>query len=225
MTQSFEEIERCEKNSLLILRVTDLNLACINKVVDVRKKRPDCDVIVCCEGLNGEYQLLLNELGIRYRTRRATVCECCLEEMDFERLVMRVIRSAFGRPIEADPLLRKVAVVVTNGLPELRLKSIANTINISPDHLSRVLKKKTGLGFRDFAKELKFRIAEEMIFRRIQTIEIAESLGYTEKANFYRFFRNMAGMNPNRYVETTKGLKSGWQLPPRPITHCSPFGN
>lgn len=81
----------------------------------------------------------------------------------------------------------------------------ASALGITPTHLNRVLKAKTGLGTQDLvARRLTEEAQRELLFTPGSVKEVAFRLGFSDPAYFSRFFSRQTGMTPGawRDVET-----------------------
>ncbi len=90
--------------------------------------------------------------------------------------------------------------VAENYMNEVNLSDIARDLHISLTYASVIFKGATGMTFRDYL--LKFRIEKACDLLRIsdKTIaEIAELVGYTDAAFFYKVFKRRLGLTPSEY--------------------------
>jgi transcriptional regulator GlxA family with amidase domain len=105
-----------------------------------------------------------------------------------------------GRPATID--LSRVA------LAELRasymdsaasLVSVAGKVGVSAGHLGRVLKRRTGRGFRAHLTRLRTRHAASLLRGRLTVKEVAAAVGYHSTGELDRHFRATFGATPSEY--------------------------
>lgn len=76
----------------------------------------------------------------------------------------------------------------------------ASALGITPTHLNRVLKAKTGLGTQDLvARRLIEEAQRELLFTPGSVKQIAFRLGFSDPAYFSRFFSRQTGMTPGAW--------------------------
>lgn len=76
----------------------------------------------------------------------------------------------------------------------------ASALGITPTHLNRVLKAKTGFGTQDLvARRLVEEAQRELLFTPGSVKQIAFRLGFTDPAYFSRFFTRQTGMTPGAW--------------------------
>ena len=79
----------------------------------------------------------------------------------------------------------------------LRIAEVAESLDISREHLARVFKEQTGLSPLEFANGERMRLAARTISGgRISSKELAERLGYESPSSFARAFKRHYGTSP-----------------------------
>lgn len=84
--------------------------------------------------------------------------------------------------------------------PALRIGTVARTLRLSPTHLSRLIKKQTGVGFRALC--IRMRLAEakrHLLDPTLSVKEIASLAGFNSTSNFDRDFRRLYGCSPTQW--------------------------
>lgn len=74
-------------------------------------------------------------------------------------------------------------------LEEITLTAVAKAVGYSADHCSKILRKATGLNFRDYINLLRLKKAEEMLADKtlkLTTLEILYRCGFNNSATYYR---------------------------------------
>lgn len=78
----------------------------------------------------------------------------------------------------------------------------AQELNISPDHLNRVVKSLTGKTAKEHIQSRIIVAAKRMLFfTDLSSKEISFELGFSEPANFSAFFKNNVGISPIHFKE------------------------
>jgi two-component system response regulator YesN len=83
---------------------------------------------------------------------------------------------------------------------ELTLDDVAGELQVSPGHLSRVLKQSTGTSFVDALARVRVRKASVLLGDpAVRVYEVAERVGYASQHYFSRAFRRVLGVAPSDY--------------------------
>jgi AraC-like DNA-binding protein len=88
-------------------------------------------------------------------------------------------------------------------VPGLEGASIARELGVSPLHLNRLLRQRTGAGFRTHLRETRIRRAARLLRTTSDSVKsIAISCGYRSPSEFVRHFRATLGHTPTAYRQT-----------------------
>ena len=80
----------------------------------------------------------------------------------------------------------------------------ANELNISPDHLNRVIKSLTGKTAKEHIQSRIITAAKRLIyFTDLSSKEIGYELGFSEPGNFSAFFKRCTGFSPSKFKAIT----------------------
>jgi len=83
----------------------------------------------------------------------------------------------------------------------------ANQLNISPDHLNRIVKNHSGKTAKELVQNRIIIASKRLLyFTNLSTKEISFQLGYSEPANFSSFFKKLSGQTPSEF-RVKKGIK------------------
>jgi two-component system response regulator YesN len=86
---------------------------------------------------------------------------------------------------------------------DLSLEVCARRMNYSPNYLTKVFRKETGVNFSDYLSEYRMNMAKQWLLETDMKIsEIAEKLKYNTPANFIRYFRKLEGTTPGQYRDS-----------------------
>jgi two-component system response regulator YesN len=117
------------------------------------------------------------------------------------------LSSILGGLTAADPRTRINAAIASCDLRELSLESIADTIAVSPAHLSRLFKELYGVKFVDYVAARRIEVAQEILKSESPTVEeLSRRVGYSDTAYFAQLFKERTGLAPKAYA---RALRSG----------------
>ncbi|MBO9605365.1 MAG: helix-turn-helix domain-containing protein [Paenibacillaceae bacterium] len=95
-----------------------------------------------------------------------------------------------------------IQMIETGFDTELTLDDCARRMNYSPNYLTKVFRKETGVTFSDYLATHRLKMAKMWLVETdMKVAEIAEKLKYNTPANFIRYFRKMEGTTPGQYRE------------------------
>lgn len=84
---------------------------------------------------------------------------------------------------------------------EVTLNDIANYVNLSPQHFSKIFKEATGFGYIEWINNLRITKARELMNSTDKTIkEICFLVGYNDPNYFSRIFKKYIGISPTDYI-------------------------
>ena len=98
-------------------------------------------------------------------------------------------------------LVRSVLDYVREHVTEgLVLENVAAMFYVSPNHLSTLIRKETGITYRQHVINAKIAVAKQMLDdTRMRVEDIAYAIGYENYISFYNVFRKMEGISPTEY--------------------------
>jgi two-component system, response regulator YesN len=93
---------------------------------------------------------------------------------------------------------------------DLSRDSIASEVNVNPDHLSRLMKRETGLSVSEYLLRERLEMAKRLVAETDLSIgDIASRSGYSSFSHFSRIFRESTGLSPIDYRKRGKGGRDG----------------
>lgn len=98
-------------------------------------------------------------------------------------------------------LVRNVLEYVREHVTEgLVLESVAAVFYVSPNYLSTLIRKETGITYRQHVINAKMAVAKQMLAdTRMRVEDIAYAIGYENYISFYNVFRKVENMSPTEY--------------------------
>lgn len=88
---------------------------------------------------------------------------------------------------------------------ELSLNFLADKFNISPSYLSKIIKKRCGVGFAGYIAALRIDNAKKLLLTTNKTItDIYTESGFNNRRTFIRTFKAYVGVSPTEFKKTAK---------------------
>ena len=85
-------------------------------------------------------------------------------------------------------------------MDRITVNELAESIGISPTHLSRIFKQETGISVSEYIRQRKIDMAKNLLrFSNYDLVEIAVMLSYSSQSHFIQHFRSQTGMTPKAY--------------------------
>ena len=90
--------------------------------------------------------------------------------------------------------------IQSNYMNEVKLATIAELLSVSQEHLSRVFKQETGIGFKDYLVRFRLQKAEEMLKHEPgrAVSEVAYACGFNDGNYFSYTFKKVYGVSPTQ---------------------------
>ena len=102
-------------------------------------------------------------------------------------------------------------------MDRITVNKLAEAINISPTHLSRIFKQETGISVSEYIRQRKIDMAKNLLrFSGYDYVEIAVMLSYSSQSHFIQHFRSQTGMTPKAYRK--QNYLNNWNVNREPAT-------
>lgn len=91
---------------------------------------------------------------------------------------------------------------IQNGyMHDVSLSEAAKNLSVSPEHLSRIFKRETGMGFSEYLTLVRLKRAEELLKSgvKMSMTEIAYASGFNDSNYFSEKFKSYYGVSPTKY--------------------------
>ncbi|AIQ18845.1 hypothetical protein H70357_20685 [Paenibacillus sp. FSL H7-0357] len=88
------------------------------------------------------------------------------------------------------------------------LQTVAGHVHVTPNYLSNLFKKETGIGFTSYVSQLRIERAKSLLAgTKLRMLEIAEESGFDNSSYFTTVFKQLTGKSPSEYrKQTGEGL-------------------
>lgn len=103
--------------------------------------------------------------------------------------------------------IRALEYIFHNHAVEISLSSVANSLQVTKEYLSRVFKKELKRTILDFIQTIKMTEAALYLeFTDLKIYEVAASVGFQDTHYFSRLFKKLKKMSPEQYRRSIRGV-------------------
>lgn len=105
-------------------------------------------------------------------------------------------------------VVTRAAIYLQQHFPEdISLEQIASLAAVSPEHFSRLFKRESGMGFREYLNLLRLQKAEQLLKQspRKSVAEVSAACGFPDSNYFSVKFKKMYGVSPKQFSEIPLG--------------------
>lgn len=105
-----------------------------------------------------------------------------------------------------EALMNKIMEIINKNLsePNLSVEMLAQEVGLSRVHLHRKLKELTSLSTRDFIRNIRMQQAAQLLKeKKLSISEVAYAVGYNNLSHFSSSFKEMYGISPKDYMQTS----------------------
>lgn len=129
--------------------------------------------------------------------------------VDALKQAVTFILEAEGAAREGIPLIsyveRAKTFIANNTNKQLTVKNVADYINLTPEYLTRLFKKETGMNVKDYIVQCKISAAKDLLANVSLPISlVALELGYSNFSHFTQMFKKAEGITPSEYRQLHK---------------------
>lgn len=184
--------------------ITDIRMPKIDGLEMIEKIKEmgiDCVFVILSGYADFEYARTGIRLGVKeYLLKPATISDVkellkkltCREEEQAEDARMQEYSSA---------VKEMVSVIEENYGMRLGLDSFADKFRLTPEYLSNLFAKETGMTFSNYLKKIRMEKAKELILNTDMKIyEVACSVGYPDQKYFSKVFKEYTGVSAKQYA-------------------------
>lgn len=119
-----------------------------------------------------------------------------------QRCVEYITKGIYGqRERTGERIATTIKEYVTEHLQEeIAVGQIAAVIHLSPDYMTKVFKKETGMTIKEYMIKKRMKLAKEFLRNTEKTVsDVAIEVGYENLSYFVRLFRSYYGVTPKQY--------------------------
>lgn len=127
------------------------------------------------------------------------ICENTISLILAEMTIISEKDSFMGTPLNSDNATQILQYLSSN-FRICTLQSVADFFRISPSYLTKLIKKQTGLTYKQLIQQLKLSCAENLLRNTQLPVDvICHEAGYENQSHFYKLFEQKYGCTPNEY--------------------------
>lgn len=184
--------------------ITDIRMPKIDGLEMIEKIKEmgiNCVFVILSGYADFEYARTGIRLGVKeYLLKPATISDVkellkkltCQEEEQVEDDRMQEYSAA---------VKEMVSVIEENYGMRLGLDSFADKFRLTPEYLSNLFAKETGMTFSNYLKKIRMEKAKELILNTDMKIyEVACSVGYPDQKYFSKVFKEYTGVSAKQYA-------------------------
>lgn len=119
---------------------------------------------------------------------------------DYCQLVRKHSTKNYSPPVQ-----KALLYIEANLTDNLSLRTLAETLNVSPSYLSSLFRRETGKTLTDYINRRRIRHAMHLLkTTRLQIQTVAQHCGIMDVQYFSKIFKRVAGITPKEYRESKK---------------------
>ena len=110
-------------------------------------------------------------------------------------------KNEHEKTVQGSNLITTVQEYIQNNyMNEVKLSALAEMLSVSQEHLSRVFKQETGIGFKEYLVQFRLQKAEEMLKHETgrAVSEVAYACGFNDGNYFSYIFKKAYGISPSQ---------------------------
>ncbi len=95
--------------------------------------------------------------------------------------------------------------IKNNYCSDISITTMANNLNLSEGHLSRLFRKEIGHSFNEYLTQYRMHVAMGLLKDiNLKIYQVAEKVGYADTNYFSSLFKKIVGLNPSEYQDRCK---------------------
>jgi two-component system, response regulator YesN len=158
-------------------------------------------ILTFLKGCNNNFYEEFKKEGILDHIRSSCTLDEIKENLDI--LIHKTCKRCDEEEvINSLPVRKTINYIKEFYKDRVSLEEIASSMNITPEHLSRLFTKELGKNFSDYLKEYRINQAKKLLAKdKMKIYEIAERVGYSDPKYFCKVFKEVTGMSPKEYMK------------------------
>ena len=115
--------------------------------------------------------------------------------LDFTEKMLYLQKRSVSKPVAAC-----IDYIYSHIKERITIEALAEYVQLSPSHLSRLFKKEAGMTVNDYVREKKIEKAQNLLkYCDYSMIDIATYLSFSSQSHFIQTFKRLVGMTPKKY--------------------------
>ncbi len=118
----------------------------------------------------------------------------------FGARMLEIVGGDEPLPSHTGALIKKAILYLNKNVSQQIVRwKLADTVHVSEDYLTRIFHKELGLSLWEYLNRYRIYLAERLLLETNDTVyEIAERIGFQDKAYFCRVFKKIYGISPGK---------------------------
>ncbi len=102
-------------------------------------------------------------------------------------------------------VMNAISYIRTHYKEEIALSDVARICRVTPEYLSRIFYRETGINFSPFLQNFRISLAKRMLATEdCKVYEVAEAVGFKDQKYFVKVFKKLCGTTPSEYRKEMK---------------------
>ena len=115
--------------------------------------------------------------------------------LDFTEKMLYLQKRSVSKPVAAC-----IDYIYSHIKERITIEALAEYVQLSPSHLSRLFKKEAGMTVNDYVREKKIEKAQNLLkYCDYSMIDIATYLSFSSQSHFIQTFKRLVGVAPKKY--------------------------
>ncbi|GEM_PF-4264983 len=147
-------------------------------------------------------ELLVRIAVVYFRDKESERLDLYQYFLQFLSNLLKYLRSdrVIHRPEAVGRMERVVAFIKEHYMDDITLEHIADELDMSYSHCSRLFKKELGISFTQYLNDIRLKYAaEELLQGKLPIIKVALNNGFANVKTFHQLFKKTMGITPNEY--------------------------
>lgn len=107
---------------------------------------------------------------------------------------------------QESPVKKVKKIIMENLSVEMSREELAKEVYMSPDYLTKLFKKETGMSLSEYIIHKRILLAQQLLVSTdLSVVEIAQKAGFSYSSYFVRIFKKKVGKTPQQYRKDENG--------------------
>lgn len=133
-------------------------------------------------------------VGIAKSTTRKEIC------YQLDKIISAIARKDESVITENGMILNVIGFIRDNYQSDVTLSEAAAMCGVTPEYLSRIFYKETGVNFSSFVQNFRISMAKRLLLSgNYKVYEVSRQVGFHDQKYFVKVFRKLCGVTPSEY--------------------------
>lgn len=146
------------------------------------------------ENLQREDGMEYAVVGIAKSTTKKEIC------YQLDKIISAIVCKDESAITENGMILNVIGFIRDNYQSDVTLSEAAAMCGVTPEYLSRIFYKETGVNFSSFIQNFRISMAKRLLLSgNFKVYEVSEQVGFHDQKYFVKVFRKICGVTPSEY--------------------------